>query len=175
MARRTQTLDLEAEAQRLDERLDDLADEAAETDSDTQEYEDLRAKARMVEQKLVGVKWALNPDSDEQRTPTREVTIGEVLTGDYAQVEDRSRDVQRQRVGRGEDSSVSGAQRVFFVAAGLQAADFLDAGADFEAKANAVNQLAPQFTTYLEDRIDELSTPDVDVGNFEERVADRTK
>jgi hypothetical protein len=173
MTRRTETIDLEAEAERLDQELDELADEAAAADSDSDEYEELREQARALEQQLVGVKWALNPSPDEGRERVESVTIGEVLTGDYARVEDRSRDVQRQRVGRGEDSSVSGAQRVFFVAAGLQDADFLDAGADFDAKARAVNQLAPQFTTFLEDRIDDLSTPDVDVGNFEARVAEK--
>jgi vacuolar-type H+-ATPase subunit I/STV1 len=186
MARRTTTIDLSEEVQRLDQRLDDLAEETAQvetrldeledddrTDSAAyqqaeDEYQDLREEAAQLERYLVGATAALNPD-DAEREPVEEVTVGEVLTGDFAEIEDRARDVQRQRVGRGDDSSVSGAERVFFVAAGLVDAPFLEDDS-FEARAQAVSELRPQFTAWLEDQIDDLSTPDVDVGNFEDRV-----
>jgi hypothetical protein len=167
MARRTNTIDLSEEVQRLDQRLDDLADQARGLDEDSDDYEEVREEAARVERHLVGVKDALRDDGEHEAVA--EVTVGEVLTGDFAEIEDRARDVQRQRVGRGDDSSVSGAERVFFVAAGLVDAPFLDDDS-FEAGAQAVSELRPPFTAWLEDRIDDLSTPDVDVGNFEERL-----
>jgi len=169
MTRRTTTIDLAEEVQRLDQRLDDLADDARGLDEDSDEYQEIREEAARVERHLVGVKDALQPSSDAERERVEEVTVGEVLTGDFAEIEDRARDVQRQRVSRGDDSSVSGAERVFFVAAGLVDAPFLEDDS-FESRANAVSELRPPFTAWLEDQIDDLSTPDVDVGNFEDRL-----
>jgi hypothetical protein len=169
MARRTTTIDLSEEVQRLNQRLDDLADQARGLDEDSDDYEEVREEAARVERHLVGVKDALCDDGE--REAVAEVTVGEVLTGDFAEIEDRARDVQQQRVGRGDNSSVSGAERVFFVAAGLVNAPFLDDDS-FEARAQAVSELRPPFTAWLEDQIDDLSTPDVDVGNFEDRLAE---
>ncbi len=190
--RRTKTIDLQDEVERLDQRLDDLADEASEPKKRMEEleeddredsaayqqaedkYAEVREEAARLERHLVGVTDALNPDADADRDPVDEVVVGEVLTGDFAQIEDRAQDIKRERVGRGGDSSVSGAERVFFVASGLVDAPFLEDDS-FEARSRAVKQLRPPFTAWLEDQIDDLSTPDVDVGNFEDRLAETTQ
>lgn len=171
MPRTTETFDLHAEADRLDDRLDALADQAADADPDSTAYREATEEATLVEQQLVGVRWALHPDS-EDRDPYESITLGGLTTGEYAHVADRVEAARQERVGFGhDDGSVAGVGQVFFVAAGLVDAPFLD-DTGFDAKARAVNQLPPQFTRWLEARVDDLTTPTVDVGNsFEQRVA----
>lgn len=173
MPRTTRTYDLQDEADRLDDELDALAEEAADADPESAAREEAAAEAMLVEQQFVGVRWALDPPADETREPYEEVTLGALTTGEYARVTDRLDAARQERVGFGPDGgAMEGAGRVFFAAAGLVDAPFVDADADFEAKAQAVNDLPPQFTRWLEARVDDLTTPDVDVGNgFEARLA----
>ncbi|MFC7044300.1 hypothetical protein ACFQH6_20715 [Halobacteriaceae archaeon GCM10025711] len=97
------------------------------------------------------------------------MTLGALRTDEFALVEDHTKDVQDAKVG---GRNVDGAGRKFFVAAGLLDAPFLDEDAGFEARARAVGQQPMQVTEWLEHRINELSTPDVDFRNgFGERVA----
>lgn len=175
MPRTTTRYDLREEAARLDARLDDFADEAADADPDSAAYREAAEEATLVEQQLVGVRWAVDPPDDENREPYEAVVLGGLSTGEYARVTDRLDAARQERVGYGPDGgSMEGAGRVFFAAAGLVEAPFLDADADFEATARAVNDLPPQFTRWLEARVDDLTTPETDVGNgFEERVAAR--
>lgn len=167
----TKTYTLADEAERLDEKLDRLADDAAEREGeDTPESEETVAEAQRVEQQLVGVLWACDEFGDDAT-----ITVGDLSTGDLARVQDYTQDVRQQRSGGATNRSVAGAHRIFFCAAGIVDAPFIDEDASFEDKAVAVRNLKPQCTTWLEDRVDDLSTPDVELGNgFAARVAART-
>lgn len=166
MPRHTTTIDLHEEQQRLDDRLDELADEAANADEGSAEYDAAVQEAGRVEQKLVGIEWALEPDSGDDVEAFETVTLGALTTREFGRVADATRDVREQKVGFAEGGrNVTGPHRVFHCAAGLVDAPFLDDGADFQTKADAVGGLAPQFAAWLEDAIDDLSTPDVELGN----------
>jgi hypothetical protein len=164
----TQTLDLTDEQERLDDDLDALADRAAEADD--AEMAILEQRATELETYLSGVAWALSEFGEDAT-----VTIGALDTGEMARVTDRTLDAKGEIVGRGSDPSVDGASENFYVAMGIREAPFIDEGAGFEARATAVQGLHPNFTKYLRNRIDDLSTPEADLGNsFRERVAKRT-
>lgn len=180
MPRTTRTLNLQSEAERIDKKLDDLAGRLSEIKDDLGEDEEVDnvdeaaeiiEKAQTLEQHLVGLDWALNPPEDEAFTSCEEVTIGALTTGEYGEWTDRVSDAQQEKVGFMQGGgNVNGPAQVFFVATGLVDADFLGEQKDFTGKASRVNQLAPQFTAYLEDQIDELTTPKTDFRSFAERM-----
>jgi len=181
----TTTYDLASERERLDERLDELAERetqisrdhdavtihvdgstSVDGDDPPKELQELRQEASEVANQLAGVAWAL-----DEYGPEAEVTLGDPDTGDMANVTDRSLDAKRSQIGRGDNPSVVGVQQVFYVAAGVIDAPFVDKSAGFEDTVRAVRGLKPQFTGWLESRIDDLSEPEVDLGNdYSERV-----
>lgn len=169
----TTTIDLEAEAERLDERLDDLADEAASADTE-QEREQAAIRGQEIEQHLVGVHWALHPGENEGRESYDEITLGALTAGEQAQAADRAQTAENQQVGHGDSVSVANASRIFFAAAGVVDAPFLDDSAGYEATVRVLRECNPQFVHWIEDRVDDLTTPDVDLGNgFAARLAEK--
>ncbi|WP_135851298.1 hypothetical protein [Halorussus salinus] len=166
MTRNPVRIDIAEEIDRLDERLDELAATAAEADEESVEHEEAVMEATRIEgQFLPGLRWA----SDEFADAT--VRVGGLTTGERGRVLDRVQAAQRQQVGFDPgDGAPEGLATPFWCAAGLEDAPFLD-GHDFEAKVWAVRDLPPQFTAWLEHRIDDLTTLDHDAGNsFAERV-----
>mgnify|MGYP006293967807 CR=1 FL=1 len=148
---------------RLDDRLDELADRAVH-DSEAAVAEE----ASTVEQRLVGVQWLVDEFGAEA-----EVTIGGLNTGEYGQLTDRVSDAQAAKVGGSE--STTGASRIFFVAFGLVDAPFVDADTDFEATVREVRELPPQTTQWLEHVIDEATVPSDPGNSFSERVQARSR
>ena len=174
MPRSTTTYDLQAEAQRLDRELDEAADEAAEATEGSSAYEEAVARGRQLERELAGVEWALDPDEEEDRDPYEEVTLGALNAREYGEIGDRASSAMEQSTTHASGiSSASGVQRIFFAAGGLADAPFLSDSADFEEKARAVGDVAPQFLYWMEQRVDELTTPDVEGNGFSQRLEAR--
>jgi hypothetical protein len=174
MPRTTKTYDLQEEEERIDEELDRAADEAAEADDGTQVHQKAVARGERLERELAGVQWALYPDEEEDREPYEEVTLGALNAREYGEIGDRVKTAMNKSAGYGSDlTSTDGVAQIFFVAGGLVDAPFIGEEAGFEQKAQAVGDLAPQFATYLQERVDELSTPDVEGNGFAQRVAER--
>jgi len=166
MPRTTHTYAVGDERDRVDVRLDELADQVARAGAGSGAYDDAVEEASTLEEHLVALEWLV-----DEYGADAEVTIGGLTTGEYAEATDRVVDAQSTQVG-GPDSS-TGVGRVFFVASGLVDAPFLDA-TDIESKADVVSGLPPQVTTWLEAEIDEATLP-ADPGNsFAERVQARS-
>lgn len=174
MPRTTKTYDLHEEEQRIDRKMNEAADEAAEADDGTQAHQEAMARGKFLERQLAGVQWALYPDEEEDRDPYEEVTLGALNAREYGEIGDRVKTAKEKSAGYGSDlTSMDGVQQIFFVAGGIVEAPFVSENAGFEEKAQAVGDLSPQFVTYLQQRVDDLSTPDVRGNGFEQRVAER--
>ena len=105
MPLKTETIDLLDEHARLDQRLDDLADQVADGDDVDSAIED----AQRVEQHLAGVQWALDHD-DWPDDPT--VEIGALTTGEMAEVRDQTAAVKDEAEQFGGHGKVDGAAQV---------------------------------------------------------------
>lgn len=165
---RTETYDLEAELERVDGELDDLADEAAE-EGDLSDAD--RAQAQKLERQFIGLQWALNPEDHESRDAYESVTISELTAGSYiksgALAEADARDAD---LPAGTDT-----ERLYRVAQAVEDADFVPDGATFDQTLVAIGGLKPQFFFWLEQQVDELTTPDIEGNGFAQRVAERTQ
>lgn len=183
MPRRTETIDLEEEEARLENKLDELADEVAEwhekSDSTIKEskLEELTDEGNSVEQELAGVKWALNPDEDEDREPYEEITLGSLTAGEYARVGDYTigiKNLNQDKVSKHMEAE--NARRTVFAAAGIAEAPFLETTENtelYEKYQEVSRKLSPQFVYWIEQRVDELTSPDVEGNGFAARVAER--
>mgnify|MGYP000217451214 CR=1 FL=1 len=179
MPRYTTTYNINDEFERLDARLDELAEEVVsieqEMDSDDPddetlaEYEDKLTTLQQKERELAGVSWARDPDGDQD--PITEVTVGALTAGEYATAKDRTAALEDEQSDRwGVESDMDHSDRLHVAAAGLVDA----AGADVDGYDDAVTWLAsclPQFVAWLADRVDEASTPDISGKNSNERLA----
>ncbi|NEU57101.1 hypothetical protein [Halorussus sp. MSC15.2] len=166
MTRNETRIDFAEERDRLDAKLDELAEVVAETDEESVEHEEAVMEANQIEsQFLPGLHWASEEFDDST------VRIGGLTTGERGRVLDRVRAAQRQQVGFDPaEGPPEGLATPFWCAAGIEEAPFLD-GHEFETKVRAVRSLPPQFTAWLEHRIDDLTTLDHDTGNsFAARV-----
>jgi hypothetical protein len=165
MPLKTETYVLGDERDRLDDRLDTLADQAAGGD------EEAIDEARDVESHLAGVIWGI-----DQYGADAEVRVGGLTTGEMAEVRDRTAAAREESKQFGGHGQVDGAATTFYTAAGVLDAPFVDGTASVDALAPTVaNELHPQFTQWLESRIDDVTS--VDSGNvtpFAERLAART-
>lgn len=152
MPRNTTTLQLGDALDDLNNRLDELAERTVDETRDTadDQREDIEATMQhaggTVERYRDGVSWAV----DEYGADAT-VTIGGLTTGEYGRVEDRAADASREKGG----GSTEGIVRVFQIAAGLEDAPFVDAGAGFEERAAAVRELPPQLAEWLQSKVNE--------------------
>jgi hypothetical protein len=175
----TATYDLTEERERLEDEMDEVADEAAELYEEEwsntqrkQDYQELVADGQMLEQQYVGVQWAL----DKWDEP--EVTVGGLTAGEYTEVGDLTgahKQAAQERLG--SNVSTASTRRLFYAAAGVVDAPFVgdEIGADtrLEEKVQCVNQLSPQFMHWLEERVDDLTTPDVEGNGFGKRLEEK--
>ena len=163
----THTIRLGDARDRLDNRLDELADRTAAADGDPPTA--VLEEATAIETKrLPGVLWGLQEFGAEAA-----VEIAALSHGDMAEVTDRIAGASAEQFGHG---GVDGAATTFFVAAGLVDAPFLEErNPSIEAAAPIVGgRLQPQFVQWLEHEIDARTS--IDSGNvtpFAERVAAR--
>ncbi|WP_217650151.1 hypothetical protein [Natrinema hispanicum] len=176
------------EKERIDKRLDTLADRTSEIEQQMDElgededlnqgqlheYREIVQEGNQLEQMYAGVQWALNPDGDQE--PIEEVTLGSLTAGEYAEVGDKLQAAKQQRSGWGwgTNPDLDNARRNMFAAACLQDASFLaEEDPDFETKIRVVTDLAPAFIHWLEKKGDELTTPEVEGNGFRKRVEER--
>lgn len=162
----TQMLRLGDARERLDDRLDTLAEQVAQADGDPSA--EVAEEAQRIEGKLLpGVCWGI-----EQYGADATVEIAALAHGEMAEVTDRVSGAQQERIG-GASDGVSGAATTFFVAAGLVDGPFLKTHDPSITQAAPIvaNDLHPQFVAWLEHEIDDVTS--VDPGNvtpFAERV-----
>lgn len=186
----TTTIDIAAELERVEERLDELADEQVAledqiddaTDGDEQaprelqeEYQQVISEANQLDTDRVALQWARDPDTGID--PVDEIEIAALTAGEMAEVGDRTdavADLKSQEWGIAPD--MNNAEQVHFAAAVLEDAPFIDDGADFEAKLDVFNAdglVRPQFVRWIARKGREESTPDVEGKSYAERVGDR--
>lgn len=169
MPRTTETYNLEEERDRIDNKLDELADEVAELDEGNLLRGQKIEEANSLERHLTGILWALNPDDEEDRDPYTEVTLGSLTASEHADVRDSAPQVDSP----GKQSNEGGSM-ILYAAKGVVEAPFLDQNNPaYNEKIAAVGDLQPQFAEWLAERVDELTTPDVEGNGFGERVAER--
>lgn len=183
MPRNTTTITLADELDRLDARLDALAAEVGELESDLDTvieematgdaagYGDAVEEAiRIQESFLPGVNYLVEEYGDEAT-----VTVGGLTAGDRGRVQDRTAAAKAQRVGwsaGGGGGSTAGLWSIFYVAAGVVDAPFVDGDGGFEAHVRAVREQPPQVVDWLENRVDARTGLEYDLGNsFADRVA----
>lgn len=100
-----------------------------------------------------------------QPTGGLEVAFGGLTAGEYARAADLANAAERGRIGFAESGAGEGRTRNIFVAAGIHNAPFVDRGMGLEAKADAIADLSPDFVTWAEQQIMELTSPPEAVGN----------
>ncbi|KOX94214.1 hypothetical protein [Halorubrum tropicale] len=188
MPRKTKTFDLKEEKQRIDRELDELADKEAEDINAEQaegeiatgkfDRQDRREEAQRLEQMLVGVEWALNPEDEQDIDPIEEVTLGALNAAEYGLVSDYMSNQIDNFQGSTSDRRGQQMRRAIFAAGAIVEAPFIDddvRNVDIQSKYAEVSQLAPQFVYWLEQRGDELTTPEVEGNGFARRVAEKAE
>ncbi|QRY26358.1 hypothetical protein [Halobacterium sp. BOL4-2] len=167
MSQATETLDLSAEYDRIDTKLDDIADDVADRSEDNPARSHTVERGQTLERHLAGLEWALHPSDDEDRQPYEEVTIEELSAGEHADIKDIIAGDTDPAKGS------AGSQELLVAAKGLVDAPFLPSDPSETQVVTAVNDLTPHFAAFLADRVDDLTTPDIQGNGFEQRVAER--
>jgi hypothetical protein len=156
-----ETLTLSEEHQRLDNRLEDLADKIVQADDPAA----LRSVGAQVETRLSGVAYLAG-----EHGPDATVTIRGLTAGDYAEVEDR---LAQMRAEAGQEE-LPGASTNLFAAGGLVTAPFIEDNPPLEDRLAAVADQPVGVAKWLESRVNELTTVE---GNgfkrLDRRIADK--
>ena len=164
----TETIDLRAEFERVAAERGDLAAEVAEAVADADAEASAAERGQELNRHYRGLAWALNEDAagdERERDPYEKVTISELTAGAYVKAgAEASADARELDLPTDGD-----VERLYRVANAIDEADFLDETTD---PLVAVADLKPHFFFWLEDRVDDLTTPEVDKGNFGELVAE---
>ncbi|MFP4117269.1 MAG: hypothetical protein ACLFSD_00250 [Salinivenus sp.] len=177
----TKTYDLEDEEERLEAKADRLAEKVAniepETPVEEQEHTEAAEEGQKTEQMLAGVRWALNPEPDEDREPYTEITLSGLTAGEYADVGDYAQALKEMNQSKvSKHMGAQQARRNVFAAAGVESAPFLDEGdTELYDRYRVVRGLpSPQFVLWIEQQVDELTTPKVEGNGFAARVAEKS-
>jgi len=184
MPRYTETVDIEGALDTVETALDDVVDEvvALEADIDDHdddppaplldEYQSALERGQRLERHRDGLAWALDPDNGFDAIT--EVTIGALTAGETNTVTDRTASLESKMTDDwGVQATLRGANQTEFAAAGLVDAPFIDDSDEHADVVGAVAECAPQFVAWLADRVDGLSTPDIEGNGFGERVAEK--
>lgn len=156
----TETLRLGDERDRLDGRLDDLADTIADADNPAA----MQQVAAQVETRLSGVAYLIDAHGADAT-----VTVEGLTAGAYARVEDKLAAMRAQAPG----DSVPGSQTTVFAAAGLVDAPFCDdADPGLDATIETVADQPVGVAKWLEARVNDLTTVSAeDFRPLSERIA----
>lgn len=167
---KTRTYDLREERDRIDSELDGVAEDVAALEAGNPLLEQRAQRGRELERQWVGLQWALNADAagdERDRDVYGSVTIEELTAGTYLRAGSRAEaDTAELDVPNGTDI-----QRLYRVASAIEDADFLSDDPDFDETLVTVAELKPQFFAWLESRVDDVSTPEVEGNGFAARVA----
>lgn len=167
----TTTRTLQDEYDRLDARLDDLADQLADADAGAQTTQWLRSEAQEVNEALKAVATHI-----DRHGADAEVEVQPLNGRLYGEVQDKVATLAAAKPG---DGGVPGTSRNVYAAAGLVDAPFLDGDADtLEARTDAVGEAtpAPGVAMWLENLINDVGR--LDEGNWqslEQRLVDRLR
>lgn len=175
---RTKTYDVNDEQDRLQQEREDIADDAVELerrmdsfeevpDDLAQEYRDTLAEGHKRDRYLTGLAWALDPPTG---TPLNEITLSALTAGDEQWVSGRSDAVaDRLADNWGTDvDDVDGGRVLHVAAVGIEDCPRFDGTPDPEARVEIVREWHPSFVRWVADRVDNLSTPEVEGKNFAE-------
>lgn len=170
MPRYTQTIDLEDELEELAAQRRELAERDAafaddERDLQNPEFAEIRQEASDVEAHYQAVSWAVDPPDDDptRDEPWEEVTVAALNTVDSGELEGRTQKAASEIVGGSE--LAAGAGTAFFIAKGVIDAPFYETESpSFDDRVAAVRDLPPQFGSYLESLVDDVSSVGADEG-----------
>lgn len=170
---RTETYHVGDELDRLDDRLDDLADATTEAEPGSSERERLVSDGAVANAHLNGLQWVAAEYGRDA-----EIVLGGLNKGEQAEVYDRADAAGTEVVGVGE-TGTDGVKSVFRTAMGLVDGPFVDADAGFERRIQVVrNDLPVELCRWIEDEVNDLTTVGGgDEGNstpFAERLAARS-
>jgi len=180
---RTKTYDLTDERDRLQQDRADIADDAVELeqrmesfdevpDDLSQEYRETLAEGHKRDRYLTGLAWALDPPTG---SPINEITLSALTAGDEQWVSGRS-DALADQLARewGADADGVDGGRVLHVAAvGIADCPRFEGSPDPEARTDLVREWHPSFVKWVADRVDDLSTPEVQGKNFAALLRDK--
>jgi len=165
----TETIDLRTEFERVDEERENLAAEVAEAvaDADAEVDSADAERGQELDRHYRGLGWALNEDAagdERERDPYETVAISELTAGAYVKA-----GAEASADARDLDLPTDGdVERLYRVSNAVDDADFLDETTD---PLVAVADLKPHFFFWLEDRVDDLTTPEIEGNSFGELVA----
>jgi hypothetical protein len=150
-----ETVQLADERDRLEDRLDELAELLVDAD-DSAAAASLKRQATNVESRLNGLDYLI-----AQYGESATITIEGMDAGAYARVDDRLADIRAERDGAGD---APGSRRNAVAAMGLVDAPFIDEPSpDFETCAEAITGLPVGAVRYLEHKTNALT--EADTGN----------
>lgn len=163
------TVTLGDERDRLDARLDDLAESLASADTDTQGAQWLRQQANEIDQQGNGVAYLI-----DEYGADAEVTVRGLDAGGFAQVEDRIADINAGADGPGNNP---GSARNVWAATGLVDAPFFDEKPDsgnsaYRQKLDAVAAQPVGVAKWLEALVNEETSVEGNWKPLSERIAD---
>ncbi len=166
-----ETYDLVEERDRIDERLDELAEVLRDADSGSASAQVLKKEANETEARLSGVAWLIDEYGEDAT-----VTVKGLGSGSYAKSEDR---LSAVRAERDEPGGIPGSKRNVFAAAGLVDAPFLDLDEDasesqqFKQKLAAVSsdERPVGVSMWLEHVVNEETTIEGNWTPLSERLA----
>jgi len=182
---RTQTYDIHDERDRLQQERADIADDAVELeqrmasfdevpDDLSQEYRETLAEGHKRDRYLTGLAWALEPPAGAG-VQLDKITLSALTAGDEQWVSGRS-DALADQLARewGADADGVDGGRVLHVAAvGIADCPRFDGSPDPEARVEIVREWHPSFVKWVADRVDDLSTPEVEGKNFGALLKDK--
>lgn len=164
MPLRTETVELEAEIERLEQEREELLDAVAEMEAGTDAYAQKVERGQEIDTFLDGLDWAVRAHEDEHVPAWGEdvdtVTFGGLTGGEYGKME-----ADLVEIDNHDTLSAAQAQRPVQVRAGTVQAPYLDEEADDTQQLAAVASLPVSFLKYANSRIDDLSA----VGNAERK------
>ena len=168
MPTETKTYQLADEYDRLDQRSEELSDEAARVDEDTDRFETLVQEGIAIDSQLGGLQWAIDEWGEDV-----EVTIGGLTKGEHARVGDTSKADAQRVIGGGDDQPTDGVESVRKTAMGIRDAPPLPDNADFERRVAFVRDVNTQFAGWAERRVNDLTSYEGNSKSFLERVSEK--
>lgn len=163
MPRNTTEIDLEAEHERLQNKRERLADEAAEMDSNNP-LRQIKVQEGMATDRYVdGLYWAIHQAADDEDVPEWDddvdtITLSGLNGEEYGALEGELDEV-------GEDRNPKKVERVYHVRDGTADAPYVGGDMSELEETHAVGTLPKEFLLWADWRIDRLSSVGGDKGN----------
>jgi len=151
MPLRTETYEFTAEAERLEARLDEIADEVVDLDDGNPAKERLLSEGGQLDVQLSGVRWAMDAHDDEAVPVWDEdvdsVTLAGLTGGEYGYVKKRLEE---------EDEQNSAGSMLYMVAKGTEDGPYLQDSEKLTV--SAVGDLPLAYLKWAQARIDDLTS-----------------